>query len=85
MPHAPIYDMRELFDDPHIQHMGLEITLPREGRSTIHTVANPLEYSATPPPHPLPPPDLGEHTDAVLARAGYDAAAIAALHAEGAV
>ena len=85
VPHAPIYDMRELFDDPHIQHMGLEIALPREGRSTIRTVASPLAYSATPVPQPLPPPDLGEHTDAVLARAGYDAQAIAALRAEGVV
>lgn len=30
-------------------------------------------------------PTLGQHTDAILAEVGYDAAAIAALHAEGAV
>jgi crotonobetainyl-CoA:carnitine CoA-transferase CaiB-like acyl-CoA transferase len=32
-----------------------------------------------------PVPALGEHTDAILAELGLDAAAIAALHAEGAV
>jgi len=32
-----------------------------------------------------PVPALGEHTDAILAEIGLDAAAIAALHAEGAV
>ena len=30
-------------------------------------------------------PTLGQHTDAILAECGYDATAIAALHAEGAV
>ncbi|MGO4390078.1 CaiB/BaiF CoA transferase family protein [Variovorax sp. M-6] len=30
-------------------------------------------------------PTLGQHTDAILAEVGYDAAAIAALHADGAV
>ena len=30
-----------------------------------------------------PPPQLGEHTDAVLSGAGYSAAEIAALRAEG--
>ena len=30
-------------------------------------------------------PTLGQHTDAILAECGYDAAAIAALHADGAV
>jgi crotonobetainyl-CoA:carnitine CoA-transferase CaiB-like acyl-CoA transferase len=83
VPHAPIYNTAELFEDPHIKHMGLEIAIPREGRSTIRTVACPISYSATPPPHPAPPPELGEHTDAILARAGYDAAALAAFREEG--
>jgi crotonobetainyl-CoA:carnitine CoA-transferase CaiB-like acyl-CoA transferase len=30
-------------------------------------------------------PTLGQHTDAILAECGYDATAIAALHAGGAV
>lgn len=85
VPAAPNYDMREIFEDPQIKHMGLEIALPRKNRSTIRTVACPLSYSETPPPQPLPPPDLGEHTEEVLLRAGYDHAAIEALRAQGAL
>lgn len=85
VPHAPVYNMREAFDDPQVQHMGLEISISRPTRSTIRTVACPVTYSETPPPHPAPPPELGEHTDALLARAGYDAAAIATLHEDGVV
>jgi crotonobetainyl-CoA:carnitine CoA-transferase CaiB-like acyl-CoA transferase len=71
--------MREVFEDPHIQHMGLAVTIPREGRSTIRTVGSPVEYSDTRAPSPGPPPELGEHTEPLLARAGYDSAAVAAL------
>ncbi len=85
VPHAPMYNYREIFDDPHIQHMGLQIEIPRANRPTVRTVRSPVNYSGTPSPRPLPPPDLGEHTDAVLARVGYDAATIAALHESGVV
>jgi crotonobetainyl-CoA:carnitine CoA-transferase CaiB-like acyl-CoA transferase len=85
VPHAPMYDYREVFQDPHIQHMGLEIAIPREGRPTVRTVRSPVDYSDTPSPLPLPPPDLGQHTDALLARLGYDDARIAALHQAGVV
>ncbi|HZR97630.1 MAG TPA: CaiB/BaiF CoA-transferase family protein [Chloroflexota bacterium] len=85
VPHSPMYNYREVFQDPHIQHMGLEVAIPREGRSTVRTVRSPVNYSDTQTPLPLPPPELGEHTDAILARLGYDVAAIAALHAAGVV
>jgi crotonobetainyl-CoA:carnitine CoA-transferase CaiB-like acyl-CoA transferase len=41
--------------------------------------------SATPGPWRRPAPALGEHTDEVLAEAGFDTVAIATLRAEGAV
>src|SRR5215207_4913433 len=45
VPHAPIYNMAEVFDDPQMQHMGLQIDLPRAGKSTVRTVGTPVEYS----------------------------------------
>jgi itaconate CoA-transferase len=42
-----------------------------------------LPHNVTPRMDPVPA--LGQHTDAILAELGYDAAAIAAMHAQGAV
>jgi crotonobetainyl-CoA:carnitine CoA-transferase CaiB-like acyl-CoA transferase len=85
VPHSPMYNYREVFADPHIQHMGLEMAIPREGRATVRTVRSPVTYSDTRSGLPLPPPELGEHTDAILAQLGYDAVEIAALHEKGVV
>jgi crotonobetainyl-CoA:carnitine CoA-transferase CaiB-like acyl-CoA transferase len=85
VPCAPIYDMAEVFDDPQIQHMGLEVALARGDRPPIRTVRCPIDYSDTPVDVPTAPPDLGEHTDAVLAEAGYDPDAIDGLRTNGAL
>jgi alpha-methylacyl-CoA racemase len=42
-------------------------------------------FGRTPAGPPRPPPQVGEHTDEVLAEAGFDAGALAALRAEGAI
>jgi crotonobetainyl-CoA:carnitine CoA-transferase CaiB-like acyl-CoA transferase len=61
------------------------MAIPREGRATVRTVRSPVTYSDTRTGLPLPPPELGEHTDAILAQLGYDAVEIAALHEKGVV
>jgi crotonobetainyl-CoA:carnitine CoA-transferase CaiB-like acyl-CoA transferase len=71
VPHTPVYDMLEVFQDAQIQHMGLEITIERKDKPNIRTVAFPNEYSDTKNPHPLPPPELGEHNREYLAQLGY--------------
>jgi formyl-CoA transferase len=83
VPCAPIYNMREVFEDPQVKHMGLEVKLLRGDREPIRTVGCAVEYSDTPVGVPAAPPQLGEHTEAVLAEAGYDAAVIADLRARG--
>jgi formyl-CoA transferase len=39
----------------------------------------PVDFSATPAGFRLPPPRLGEHTEALLAELGYDAAEISEI------
>jgi len=71
VPHTPVYNMQEVFQDPQIKHMGLEITLERQDKPNIRTVAFPNVYSDDKNPHPLPPPELGEHNAEYLKRLGY--------------
>ena len=66
VPHAPIYDMGELFEDPHIRHMGMAIQIPRPGRQPIRTVRFPIDHANQPSVAPGPPPGLGEHTAEIL-------------------
>ena len=49
-------------------------------------IANPVKLSETPPNYRLPPPLLGEHTEAVLReRLKLDDAAVAALREKGVI
>jgi crotonobetainyl-CoA:carnitine CoA-transferase CaiB-like acyl-CoA transferase len=45
-------------------------------------MGQPLVFAGTPTRDPGPPPLLGQHTDAILGEAGYDAATISELRAK---
>jgi crotonobetainyl-CoA:carnitine CoA-transferase CaiB-like acyl-CoA transferase len=85
VPYTPVYNMAEVFQDPQIRHMGMEIQIERKNRPTIRTVKFPLEYSETKIAHPAPPPELGEHNPEFLRRLGYDEKAMAELKEKGVI
>jgi len=79
VPHTPVYNLAEVFQDPQIKHMGMEIQIERKNKPTIRTVKFPLEYSETKIPNPSAPPELGEHNAEFLKSLGYDEKKIAEL------
>jgi crotonobetainyl-CoA:carnitine CoA-transferase CaiB-like acyl-CoA transferase len=86
VPCGPINDIGQAFDDPQVRARGLRVDLPHERHGTIAGVASPLRLSETPPVAHGAPPDLGQHTDAVLADLlGYDGERIADLRRRGIV
>jgi len=72
VPHTPVYNLQEVFQDPQIKHMGMEIEIERKNKPSIRTVKFPLEYSDTKMSHPTAPPELGEHNAEFLTSLGYD-------------
>ena len=72
VPHTPVYNLKEVFEDPQIKHMGMEISIERKGKPTIRTVKFPVHYSEDEIQHPPPPPELGEHNSDYLKSLGYD-------------
>jgi len=52
-------------------------------KGTLRTVAPPLKLSGAPPAPARPAPGLGEHTDAVLAEAGFTRADIDKMRGAG--
>lgn len=65
VPCAPIYDMRQLFDDPHVQGRGLAMRLPHRSGVDVPALRSPLRLSASPVTYRAPPM-LGQHTVEVL-------------------
>lgn len=85
VPCGPIYDLAQVFADPQVEHLGLRATAahPTAGRVQMPGLA--YRLSRTPGSIRRAAPRLGEHTDEILAGAGYTPAEIAALRAAGAL
>ncbi len=67
VPCGPVNSLDQVFADPQIRHRDMEISMhhPLAG-SEARLIGNPIKFSETPVTYRLPPPLLGEHTDAVL-------------------
>ena len=83
LPAAPVHDLAQALDNPYARSIGMVRNLPLPSRTDFRVLANPIKLDGERLPA-RPAPGLGEHTDELLAEAGYDATAIAALRAEGA-
>jgi crotonobetainyl-CoA:carnitine CoA-transferase CaiB-like acyl-CoA transferase len=81
---APVQTPDEVLADPQAWAGGGFVEVP-DGDSTATMVNSPLDFLGTPSAPRAMPPELGQHTDEVLAELGRDADAIAALRADGAV
>lgn len=86
VPCGPINNLAEVFDDPQVQHRGMVHTWHHPLADAVSLVASPLKLSTTPVRNDLPPPLLGEHTDAVLTEwLGCPATRIEQLRRDGVV
>ena len=82
---GPINTLAQVFADPQVLARGMVVRMDHPATPAgVQVIANPVRLSATPPEYRLPPPLLGEHTDAVLAeRLGLDPARLATLRGRG--
>jgi crotonobetainyl-CoA:carnitine CoA-transferase CaiB-like acyl-CoA transferase len=85
VPCGAINTVPEVFEDPQVKARGMLKYAPHPSGVPVPQVASPIRFSETPLQDVPAPPLLGEHTDAVLAELGYDAAGIAALRTAGAI
>ena len=81
---GPVYDIADAVADEHFRRRPVIVEVEDEklGSLPMHGIVPRL--SATPGVWRRPAPALGEHTDAVLGEAGFDADAIARLREAGA-
>ena len=84
---GPINTLAEVFADPQVQARGVVVEMPHSATPEgVRVIANPVRLSETPVDYRIPPPLLGEHTDAVLGSLlGLDTAALRGLREKGIV
>ena len=85
VPCGPIYSIDQVFADPQVRHLGIAQSVTGKGKRALRLVGQPVSLSRTPSRLKAPPPQLGQHNDAVLKEFGFSAREIAALHKAKAV
>jgi formyl-CoA transferase len=78
---APVYDIAQFLEDPHVRARGIVVDAPdaEMGEVPMHDVVPRL--SGTPGRLRTPAPAIGQHNDEIYARIGYTGDHIAALRA----
>ncbi|MGH7389060.1 MAG: CaiB/BaiF CoA transferase family protein [Candidatus Rokuibacteriota bacterium] len=79
VPTGPIYNVKQVFEDPHVKTLGLAQPVSHAERGEIRVQGLPATLSRTPGSIRQPAPTHGEHTDEVLRELDYSADDIAAL------
>jgi formyl-CoA transferase len=84
VPSGPVNDTGDLMADPHLwaREMIVEAKYPTRGR--FITVGCPIKLSGS-PVTVKSPPNLGQHTEEILAEVGYDATKVRRLKEDGVV
>ena len=65
-PCAPVYTVDEIFNDQHVIHRGMKVTMDHPTAGKISQIGAPIKFSETPCSLTIPPPNLGEHTNEIL-------------------
>jgi crotonobetainyl-CoA:carnitine CoA-transferase CaiB-like acyl-CoA transferase len=83
VPCAPVLTRDQVYRHPQVQANGTVIEHDHPQAGHVRQARTPARFSTTQTDAPAPARRLGEDTRAVLAQAGYDAATIDAMIADG--
>jgi len=85
LPAGPVLDLPEVVEDPQVRAQQMFVEYPHPKHGSIRSVGTAASWSGTPPERFAPAPDIGQHSAAILAEAGYDALQARSLFESGAV
>ncbi len=84
VPCAPVLRRGEVMDNPQVINNEMIELMEQPSMGTVRQPRPAARFEGTPAAIAGPAPAIGEHTAAILAEAGYDAAEIAVMIASGA-
>ena len=83
---APVNTVDDLLHDPQVLASGAFVPEPGSaGENAAQWVSSPVDFSASPSHATTPPPQIGQHTDAVLREAGVADNDLVRLRAAGVI
>ena len=86
VPAGPINTLDRVFADPQVQHRSMQHRMPGPQDAEMKLVANPIRLDGVRPMAQQAPPQLGQHSSAVLSRLlGLDEERLAELRQQGIV
>jgi formyl-CoA transferase len=85
IPCGPINNIKEVFEDPQVQHLEMAMPMRHRRRGDIKVVATPINIEGLETRVRRDVPDLGEHSAEILAEAGLSPDEIDDLRAKGAL
>ena len=85
VPAGPVNTVEKVFQDPQVLAQEMVIDVPHPGHGIIRMLGFPMKLSETPCHVRMPAPDLGQHSDAILAELGYTNDARASLRSIGVI
>jgi formyl-CoA transferase len=85
VPCGPIYTMDQVFADPQVQHIGAAAEVEHRKLGRFRVVNQGVRLSRTPARIASAAPEVGEHTDEILAELGYGNEDVAQLRAAKAI
>jgi formyl-CoA transferase len=85
VPSGPILNIKEVFENEQVKHLGLAQSVRHRTRGEMKVQAPPSTLSRTPGAIRRAAPEHGEHTDEILKELGYSAEDIKTLRKDAAV
>ncbi len=85
VPAGPVYSVPQVFEDEQVQHLGVTTSLVTDFGKEMHYINQPVVLERTPAQVVAQAPGWGQHTDEVLAEAGYSETDIEQFHSDGVV